>query len=95
MNDCKDVNQITTYDIENAIGEPRKQGATNIRNDLRVHQRNLFKPLQLKLKCKLKFQAQTRALRFIPIVCSTHFASGTRRKLQAVRHDPFFSCALT
>jgi hypothetical protein len=44
------MNQILTYDVENAIREPGKQCAPNTRNHLRVKQRNLLQSLQLKFE---------------------------------------------
>lgn len=95
MYNSEDVNQIIANDKENAVGKPGKQRTSNARNDFRIQQRYLFKPLQLKLKGQLKLRTQPKALSLVPFVGRTHFAGRPARKLQAERHDPFFSCALT
>lgn len=95
VNDGEDVNQIISYNIENAVGEPGQQCTSNIGNDFRIQQRYLFQPFHLKLKRNLKLRTQPLALSLVPLVCLPHLADSTPRKLQAVRHDPFFSCALT
>ena len=95
VNDRKDMHQITSNNIENAVGESGQQGTSNTGKDFCIKHRNLLQPFQLKFKCQLKLGAQPRALCLVPLVCLANLSGRTGRELQAVRHDPFFSCALT
>ena len=95
MNDSEDVNHIISDNIENPVGKPGQQCPTNTGNDLCIEQRYLFQALQLKLKRRFKFRTQTQALSLVPLVCLAKLMDSTARKFQAVRHDPFFICALT
>ena len=95
MNDSEDVNQITSNNMENTVRKPGQQAASNTGNNFCIKQRHLFEPFQLKLKRHLKLRTQPLALSLLPLVCLTHLTGSTTRKLQAVPHDPFFSCSLT
>jgi hypothetical protein len=95
VNDGKYVNQINPHCIENTVGKPRQQGAPNSRQYFRIQKWHLLDALQLKLKRQLKFRPKPWALVLIPLVSLTDLSNGPARKLQTVRHDPFFSFDLT
>ena len=95
VNDGQNVNQIILDRVENAIWESWQKCTAYTWDNFRVQQRNLLKALKLKFKSQLKFRAEPFALFLIPIERFTNFSNRPTGKLQAVRHEPFFKCALT
>ncbi|MEN9436189.1 MAG: hypothetical protein RIR09_844 [Pseudomonadota bacterium] len=95
MNDCQHVNQIILDRVKDTIRKPWQECAAYARNNFRVQKRNLLKALKLKFKSQLEFRAQPFTLFLVPIERFANFANGSTGKLQAVRHEPLFKCALT
>ena len=95
VNNGQHVNQIILDRVKNAIRKPRQKCAAYAWDNFCVQMRNLLKSLELKFKSQFKFRPKPFALLLIPIERFANFANGSTGKLQAVRHEPFFKCALT
>ena len=91
----EDVDQIVSHHVEHTIGKSGKQGASDTGQKLCVQQWRLLQPSQLQLKRRFKLCAQPLALCLVPLISLTDLPDSAARKLQAVRHDPFFNFALT
>lgn len=95
MDNSKDVRQIAADNIKDAVWKAGQQGTLNTGQNFCVQQGGLFQPPKLKLKRSFKLSAKTLALGLVPLIGLADFPDGPARKLQAVRHEPFFNCALT
>ncbi len=95
VNDGKYVNQVLLDRVKDAIWEPGQECAAYTRDNFCVQKRDLLKALELKFKSQLKLRAQSFALFLIPVERFANFPNCATSKLQAVRHEPLFKCALT
>lgn len=95
VNDGQNLKQIILDRVENAIRKPWQECAADILDNFRVQEWSLFKELKLKFKSQFKFRVKPFTLFLIPIERFTDCAKDPTGKLQAVRHEPLFKCALT
>ncbi len=95
VNDGKYVNQNFLDRVKDAIWKSWQECAAHARDNFCVQKWNLFKPFKLKFKSQLKLGTQSFALFLVPIERFANLLNCATSKLQAVRHEPLFKCALT